>query len=63
MLAPLRSAWEKKDREYHPALSKYKTPFNMKIHGRRECPKHLQASVKEMVSTSDSMRYLDETKN
>jgi hypothetical protein len=32
MLAPLRSAWEKKDREYHPAL----TPFNMKIHGRRD---------------------------
>lgn len=51
MLAPLRSAWEKKDREYHLALSRYKTPFNMKIHGRRECPKHLQASVKEMVST------------
>jgi hypothetical protein len=31
MLAPLRSAWEKKDREYHLALSRYKTPFNMKI--------------------------------
>jgi hypothetical protein len=51
MLAPLRSAWGKKDREYHPALSRYKTPFNMKIHGRRECPKYLQTSVKEMVST------------